>query len=117
MPCGEGTVKKPERSELFTRVEREHEKTTARGNGNVLPAVDEERHRSGSNRAAGLKLPERLAVRRIQREHVPFIGTAEDEPARGGQYSQPTAVTATGNPTLAYRFSHRLRGRHPMPLR
>ena len=48
-------------SEPPTRLEREDEETAPRGNGHMLLAVHEERHRTRANRAAGLKLPERLA--------------------------------------------------------
>ena len=42
MPCGEGTVKKSERSEPFPRLEREDEESAPSGNGHILLAFHEE---------------------------------------------------------------------------
>src|SRR5258708_36063019 len=55
----------------------------------MLLVVDEERHWVGFHNAASLKLPDRLAGERIEREEIAFVGSAEDNASRRRQQSSP----------------------------
>src|SRR6266542_3289212 len=59
------------------------------GDRYVLLAVREIRHRTGSDRAAGLELPQRFARARVEREEVAFLRSAEYETTGGRHHARP----------------------------
>ena len=65
------------------------EQRVAAGDRDVLFAVGEKRHRPGSDRAAGLELPQRLAGRRVERVEVAFVRSAEHQSAGRGHHAGP----------------------------
>src|SRR3954447_10531427 len=82
---------RPSRNARRTRLlaEPEHEERVTAGHRDVLLVADRERHRARADRTAGLELPQRLAALRIEREEVPFVRPAEDEPAGGRHHAGP----------------------------
>src|SRR5579864_7783399 len=88
--------------------------------GDVLLALGRERHRSRSDRAAGLELPKRLAALRVQRVEVALVGPAEDQPACRREHASPRGGWQGEVPYLLAGFhverTHRAPGLLVQPL-
>ena len=67
----------------------EYEEGMSAGDGDVLLVAGEVRHRARSDRAAGLKLPQRLAAPGVERVEVAFVRSAEHESAGGCHHASP----------------------------